>query len=264
MTAFLMKEKLEALLADPKRTFRFDREKDTLSVEQGSASVVLTLPTIIGNWEEEGERALEKIRYYVEEGLRASGHEIQLDGNETKIFPVIRSTSFPRKTKQGELLAVDEHTAETAIFYVLDLGRSYKFIAQKQLQDEAISIEVIRKHALANVNKLPVEVKKDSVGANDFYFVRMNDGYDASRILNHDYLAKMRADLTGEMVLAVPHQDVLIIGDIRDESGYDVMAHVTMQFFAEGMMPITSLSFVYNDGKLEPIFILAKNRKTEE
>ncbi|STY43463.1 Uncharacterized protein conserved in bacteria [Listeria grayi] len=92
----------------------------------------------------------------------------------------------------------------------------------------------------------------------------MNDGYDASRILNLDYLAKMRADLTGEMVLAVPHQDVLIIGDIRDESGYDVMAHVTMQFFAEGMMPITSLSFVYNDGKLEPIFILAKNRKTEE
>lgn len=62
------------------------------------------------------------------------------------------------------------------------------------------------------------------------------------------------------MVLAVPHQDVLIIGDIQDNTGYDVLAHMTMDFFADGLVPITSLPFVYNNGKLEPIFIMAKNR----
>ena len=29
---------------------------------------------------------------------------------------------------------------------------------------------------------------------------------------------------------AVPHQDVLIIADIRNKTGYDVMAHLTMEF----------------------------------
>ncbi len=28
----------------------------------------------------------------------------------------------------------------------------------------------------------------------------------------------------------VPHQDVLIIADIRNKTGYDVMAHLTMEF----------------------------------
>ncbi len=32
---------------------------------------------------------------------------------------------------------------------------------------------------------------------------------------------------------AVPHQDVLIIADIRNKTGYDVMAHLTMEFFTK-------------------------------
>ena len=47
------------------------------------------------------------------------------------------------------------------------------------------------------------------------------------------------------MLVAVPHQDVLVIGDIRNKTGYDVMAHLTMEFFTKGLVPITSLSFGY-------------------
>ena len=42
------------------------------------------------------------------------------------------------------------------------------------------------------------------------------------------------------------HQDVLIIADIRNKTGYDVMAHLTMEFFTKGLVPITSLSFDIN------------------
>ena len=52
--------------------------------------------------------------------------------------------------------------------------------------------------------------------------------------------------------------DVLIIADIRNKTGYDVMAHLTMEFFTKGLVPITSLSFGYKQGHLEPIFILGK------
>ncbi len=44
-------------------------------------------------------------------------------------------------------------------------------------------------------------------------------------------------------------------------TGYDVMAHLTMEFFTKGLVPITSLSFGYKQGHLEPIFILGKNNK---
>lgn len=61
--------------------------------------------------------------------------------------------------------------------------------------------------------------------------------------------------------MAVPHQDVLIIADIRNKTGYDVMAHLTMEFFTKGLVPITSLSLAYDNGHFEPIFILGKNNK---
>ena len=46
--------------------------------------------------------------------------------------------------------------------------------------------------------------------------------------------------------------------DIRNKTGYDVMAHLTMEFFTKGLVPITSLSFGYEKGHFEPIFILGK------
>ncbi len=66
------------------------------------------------------------------------------------------------------------------------------------------------------------------------------------------------------MAVAVPHQDVLIIADIRNKTGYDILAQMTMSFFTKGLVPITALSFIYEDGKLEPIFILGKNQRVDD
>ncbi len=124
--------------------------------------------------------------------------------------------------------------------------------------------EQIREMARFSVKTLPTVYKKDEVAGNIFYFVNANDGYDASRILNESFLKEMSTIIEGDMTLSVPHQDVLIIGDIRNETGYDVLAQMSMHFFTVGTVPITSLSFIYEDGELEPIFILAKNRVKKE
>ena len=63
------------------------------------------------------------------------------------------------------------------------------------------------------------------------------------------------------MLVGVPHQDVLILADIRNKTGYDVMAHLTLDSLTNGPVPITPLSFGYDNGHLEPIFILGKNNK---
>ncbi len=258
-----MKERLEKELRVPNRKFSYNRDNDTLLVTEADKKVTLTIPQIIANYENDGEAAIQKIVYYVEEGFRAAVGDVALKNNMTRIYPVVRATSFPNKTKAGGVLLAEEHTAETQIFYAFDLGKSYRFIETSMLQEEGLTQEEIRTAAFQNLEKLEIPLKQDSVNGNDFYFVRTNDGYDASRLLNQSFLEEMREKLTGEMVLAVPHQDVLIIGDIHDNTGYDVLAHMTMDFFADGLVPITSLPFVYNNGKLEPIFIMAKNRLKE-
>lgn len=263
MNSEKMRKELEKRLQHPNRTFSYNRENSQLKIEDKrlNKGITVSLPEVIGKWEIRKEKAIEEIVYYVEEGLRAMHSDTTLLGHEKEIFPVIRSTSFPTKSKEGVPLLFDDHTAETRIFYARDMGKSYRLIDENMLKKEGLDHEQVKEIALFNVRSLSTNLKKDVVAGNTFYFLNENDGYDASRILNESFLKEMEKKITGTMAIAVPHQDVLIIADIQNETGYDVLAQLTMSFFSNGTIPITALSFLYEDGQLEPIFILGKNRK---
>lgn len=257
---------IEDRLQNPDYNTSYNRDRDTFRVEWKTTKkgMSITLPNVVGKYNERGDEAVDELVDHITEALRIMNEDHQLTGMEKNIYPVIRATSFPTETKAGTKLVTKEHTAETRIFYALDLGKSYQLIDQPLLEKEGFNLERINEIATFNLRSLKIDAKIDRVADNDFYFVAHQDGYDASRILNEAYLEEMKANAKGELAVAVPHQDVLILADIQNKTGYDILAQMTMKFFAEGRIPITSLSFIYEDKKLEPVFILAKNRPEKQ
>lgn len=257
-----MKAELEKRLQSESRSITYDRKKDMLRIEskENGRGITVELPRIIAKWETEKDKAIEEVVYYVEEGLKAMNESETETTEKTKIYPVMRSTSTPTVSREEIPLVFDEHTAETRVYYALDLGKAYRIIDEQLMEKEGWTREYIREVALFNVRSLSTKLKQDEVAGNVFYFLNSNDGYDASRVLNDSFLREMKTNMTGDMAVALPHQDVLIIADIRNETGYDILAQMTMSFFASGRVPITALSFLYEDGELEPVFILGKNR----
>lgn len=262
MTSIKMKRLLEDRLKNPDYRIIYKRDDDAVRIEwrESKQGMSVALPNLIAKYNERGETAVEEIVEHVNEALAIMNEAHYLQGMEKQIFPVLRSPSFPTETKAGKKLVYRDHTAETRVFYALDLGKSYRLIDEELLKEEGWSASRLEEIASFNVRSLSKEMKRDQVAGNDFYFLATQDGYDASRILNEAFLEEMSANAKGELTIAVPHQDVLIFGDIQNKSGYDILAQMTMKFFAEGRIPITSLPFVYEDKKLEPVFILAKNR----
>ena len=262
MTSFKLKKILEERLADDNLNTSFNRDQDTFRVEwkDSKQGINITLPNMVVKYNQRGEVAIDELEEHVKEALRIMNEEQQLTGMEKSIFPVMRSPSFPTETKAGAKLVYKDHTAETRVFYALDLGKSYRLIDKELLEQEGWTKERLDEIAAFNVRSLSNDYKHDRVADNDFYFVATQDGYDASRIMNDAFLEEMKANAKGDLTVAVPHQDVLIFADIQNKMGYDILAQMTMKFFAEGRIPITSLPFIYEDKKLEPIFILAKNR----
>ncbi len=260
-------EKLKHRLGLDTFDFSFDKEKDILRLNHKSLNrgMDISLPEIISKYQTMKEKAVDEVVYTIEQTFSAMEKE-QKEGfhDLSLVYPVIRSTSFPLKSNEGYPFVTADHTAETRIYYALDLGTTYRLIDESMLEKLNVNEGQVREAARFSVRKLPTKTKKDEVAGNIFYFLNENDGYDASRILNEAFLKEMEAKIEGDMTLSVPHQDVLIIGDIRNEVGYDVLAQMTMHFFSVGAVPITSLSFVYEKGELEPIFILAKNRVNKE
>ena len=263
MNVFQMRDKLKARLKHLDVEFKFDREEETLRIVRidNHKGVTIKLNAIVAKYEEQKEKIIDEICYYVEEAIAQMGDEEINNVEDIQIMPVIRATSFDKETKEGHAFVLTEHTAETNIYYALDLGKSYRLIDENMLQTLNLTAQQVKEMSLFNVRKLECRYSTDEVKGNIFYFINTNDGYDASRILNTSFLNDIQDQCEGEMLVAVPHQDVLVIADIRNKTGYDVMAHLTMEFFTKGLVPITSLSFGYDNGHLEPIFILGKNNK---
>lgn len=263
MNVFKVRDILKKRLNHLDVQFKFNREDETLRIyrSDNNKGVTIKLNAIVAKYEEQKDKIIDEIVYYVEEAIQQMADDSITNLNDIKIMPVIRSASFDKKTKEGYKFITDDHTAETKIYYAIDLGKSYKLIDEKMLADLTLSKQQLKEMTLFNVRKLDNPYSTDEVKGNLFYFINSNDGYDASRILNTQFLNEFEKQCEGEMLVAVPHQDVLIIADIRNKTGYDVMAHLTMEFFTKGLVPITSLSFGYTSGHLEPIFILGKNNK---
>src|SRR5699024_8258555 len=263
MNVFQMRDKLKDRLSNPNVKFSFNREDETLRISRvdNGKGVTVKLSTIVAKYKEQKENIVDEIVYYVEEAIEQMKEESISNVNSAQIMPVLRSPSFDKKDKNGNDFVIEKHTAETNIYYAVDLGKSYRLMDETMLETMKLSKQQLKEMALFNVRKLENKYTTDEVKGNIFYFVNSNDGYDASRILNTTFLNEIQEQCEGEMLVAVPHQDVLIIADIRNKTGYDVMAHLTMEFFTKGLVPITSLSLAYDKGHFEPIFILVKNNK---
>lgn len=266
MTSIKMKRLLDDRLQKPEWRTSFNRDKDIYRIEwiDTQKGIEISLPGIISKYEQKQDAALDELEEHIEEALKIMNETHNLVGQEKNIIPVIRAASFPTESNEGKPLVTDEHTAETRIYYALDLGKSYRLIDEDMLQEQGWDQDRIREIARFNVRSLEANMNQDDVAGNTFYFVSSNDGYDASRILNEALLEEMKAKSLGELAVAVPHGDVCIFADIQNDMGYDILAQMTMKFFAEGRVPITSLPFLYDDKQLEPIFILAKNKPKDE
>ncbi|WEG13863.1 DUF1444 family protein [Pullulanibacillus sp. KACC 23026] len=256
--AALLTQRLEA----ENRQITYDSKNEKLRVESQSAGkgMTLSLPGICARYEDEKEKAVEEVIYYVEQTLEAMSSPAEDREFERRLFPVIRSTSFTTKTSEGTQLITRPHTAESRIYYALDLGQTYRLVDETFLERHNLTATELDEMARFNLRSLPTQTKEDKVAGNTFYFVNHNDGYDASRLLNQSFVEAMYDKIEGTFVCAIPHQDVLIFADIQNNQGYDILAQMAMHFFTTGTIPITSLPFLYEEGEFRPIFIMPKSK----
>lgn len=201
----------------------------------------------------------------VTKALPATEQSIDLHKQQGQLYPILRSAAFAEGSGDGPRLVSREHTAESSVFYAIDFGDAYALVNETMLRDDQISADDIHNWALANLKKLSNEPKMDFVAGNQYYFFS-GDHYAASRILNRTLMRDMQKKIKGEMAAAIPHQDVLILADLHNEAGYNVLGQMAMSFYGKGDVPITPLPMAVEEQlDLTPMLILPdaiKQKKT--
>src|SRR5699024_8105031 len=143
----------------PQYTMSFNREKDQFRIEwkETKQGITVTLPPVIAKYNERGEVAIDELVFHIEEALKIMNSEVELTGMEQAIYPVIRATSFPTKTKDGRKLLTLDHTAETRIFFAIDLGKSYRLIDEVLLEYEGWTKDRLVETAMFNMRSLKTD-----------------------------------------------------------------------------------------------------------
>ncbi|MBU0279269.1 DUF1444 family protein [Gemella sp. zg-1178] len=174
----------------------------------------------------------------------------------SRVYPVLRASSFGKNSKQD--FYTKEHTNETKIFYSLDFEDSYKILTKDLLKKFIISSDELEESAMANLVKLPLNYNTDVVADNIFYFLNSKDGYDGSRLLDKKVLNYFYQKIGGDFYIGLPHQDSLIIADIKNKKGLEILQKMMVHFFTEGPVPITTITFKYDGKNLESLFIFVE------
>lgn len=262
-----LKNKLEKVFQEKQWDSTWNNDKDVfeINLKDQQKPFEISLPNLLQRINKEDREPSHVIAQVVEQvqimmNSIEARKTVRLAGQDHNIFPVMRSTSFPNETTNGKKLVYDDHTAESRVYYAIDLGKSYTLVDEEMLKESTWTKQEMKEKALFNLRGLENDVKEDTVAGNRFYFIGTADGYGASRILNQSLIQEYTRKIEGELCLAIPHQDVLVIADLRNSTGYDVLGQMALQFYTNGGMPITPLPFDLKEGKLEPIFILAKRK----
>ncbi|PTG98258.1 DUF1444 family protein, partial [Staphylococcus chromogenes] len=165
MNVFKMRDTLKSRLTHLEVQYQFNRDQESLRIYRtdNQKGVTVKLSPIVAKYNKGQKNIIDENVYYVEETIHQMQDEAHKILNEKRIMPVIRATSFPTQTKEGNDFVTENHTAETRIYYALDLGKSYRLIDESLLKDLNLTEQQIKEMALFNVRKLDNPYKTDEV-----------------------------------------------------------------------------------------------------
>ncbi len=189
-------------------------------------------------------------------GIQGVAADRQLKGQEAAVYPVLRHHSFLNSSEETIYVA-KPHTSETVLVYALDHPHGYSIIESPMLERAGWTVDQLHAYAMENLRKLDFPVRTQEVGDHLIHFINPTDGYAASRILLDNLLEQYEQTKRGRMLgVAIPHQDVLIIADLADDQGAQLLARLTYDFASKGEVPITPIPFLYENGELVSYLVL--------
>lgn len=202
-----------------------------------------------------GKRIVEDVMASGLEAMERSGQKIR---NE-QIVPVIKDRhwieegiqAMTMRGQQDVPVPVHEgYNEELVICYAEDSEKGIRYLQDKDVEAAGIAPGELRELAISNLKRLLADVKAQ--GGEGLYMMTAGGTYESSLILFDELWTDGRLDVKGEIVIAVPSRDLLLVTGTGNEEGMARLREVAEEVHGEGAPYRLSKSlFVYRRGKFE-------------
>ena len=173
-----------------------------------------------------------------------------------RIVPVIKDRAWPKemskvggKTKKAMKLVVDDLNGDLVIVYAEDGERNIRYFSPEDFEKTGIERGALRSVAVENLRRILPDVE---VHAGELLSMLTAGGdYVASLLLLDDIWSGGQIKVDGEIVVAVPSRDVLLVTGSRNEKGIRELRKLAKEAAADNSYSLSDLLFVYRNGKFE-------------
>lgn len=191
------------------------------------------------------------------EAIDRSGQQVKRE----RIVPVIKDPAWIEETqlalaqrgKDDVPLPVHEaYNAQLLICYAEDSERGIRYLQDKDLEEAEIAREGLRELAVANLKQLLPGVKCE--GVEGLYMITADGTYEASLILFDEIWNDGKLEVMGELVVAVPCRDLLLVTGTGNAAGMAKLREIAAETVQNGApYRLTTDLFVYRGGKFEAL-----------
>jgi uncharacterized protein YtpQ (UPF0354 family) len=180
-------------------------------------------------------------------------------------FAQLRPVIYPMLKPLDLLTAVREHNLPMLVYqpflpdvmicYVInEQQQRISYINEQHLDSWQIDLETLHLQALANLRQHTAALQPAHVGAGaqQLFMWNSQDGYDATRLLLSEYLTRWQAGVPGDLVIGIPHRDLLIALNDHDPQTVMRVARQIQSDYAQHVAGLTDQLFTFVDGILQP------------
>lgn len=176
-----------------------------------------------------------------------------------RIVPVIKDRNWIEESVRsmtmhgGEEVPLpvhEDYNEELVICYAEDSDNGIRYLQDKNVEEAGIEPGELRGLAISNLKQLLADVKAQ--GGQGLYLFTADGTYESSLILFDDLWTDGRLDVRGEIVIAVPSRELLLVTGTGNEEGMARLKEVAEEVHREGAPYRLSKSlFVYRKGVFE-------------
>lgn len=142
--------------------------------------------------------------------------------------------------------------------FVLDGEHGYRFITQETAVAWGLDAREALHRAVANLKRRTPRMpwKRLGQGPRTRFLCETFDGYDAVRVLLRAELEALRRELAGDLVLAIPSRDLLIVAGDADPNTVKHVASTAEEVFRSARYRVSRRLFTLGAEHLEPYRIV--------
>ena len=173
----------------------------------------------------------------------------------SKIVPIIKSPEFIVEVKKligttdssKSLPIFEKYNDDLLIVYAEDSEKGISYFTQDNFKKLHISQDSISALALNNLDGILTKV--EITGDKGRYMVAAGGAYEASLLLLNSVWSKKNFPVKGDIVVAIPNRDILLITGSDDKVNLDWMKTRAQESYDSGAYQISPSLFKWNGKK---------------